>query len=268
MSQPSTLDHIVVAIDDPRFVRTYEAVTGASPSQHPSPDGSASLWRFELGAAMIELAQPLGEPEAGIGRAIQRRLQASGPGFYLVCLPAPDLDATRAALEADGARLLEADGHVFVHPKSANGILVQLTPRIDLGGGGGSASARLDHVAVRVADLRSASSRWEKITGATAIQMGVHPISGGAFEAARLELGEQMVELISPLAGQSSAVADRLEKAGEGVQAVATPVADLEQTLARADEAGVRHVHNDPHWFVHPKDAGGFVLQLTDRIRH
>lgn len=264
---PCKLDHIVIAIDEPRALAVYQAICGGAPATHVSHDGTARYTRFYLEDAMIELAEPLGDPALGQGGEIARRMSRAGPGVHLVCLPVADLDTRTAALQAEGVPLLRNDGHVYVHPRAANGVLVQLTPRREFGPRPEPGDACLDHVAIRVCDLDAAARRWEAVTGATAQRMGVHPISRGTFEATRLEMGARMVELISPVPEMPSPLADRLASHGEGVVAVAIPANDIEATLARLRAAGARVLRQEPHWMVHPKDAAGVLIQLTPRIR-
>ena len=263
------LDHIVISVNDPRACEVYHAICGGEPATHVSRDGTARYTRFYLGDAVIELAEPLGNPAQGQGGAIARRMGRAGPGVHLVCLPVADIAARTAALEAAGAQLLRDDGHVYVHPRDSNGVLVQLTPRREFGPRPKAGDARLDHVAIRVENLGTAGRRWETITGMPAHHMGVHPISRGTFEATRLELGERMIELVSPVPGQRSALAERLASHGEGVVAVAIPAHDLDAALSRVRATGARVLHQEPHWLVHPKDASGVLIQLTPRVlRH
>ena len=262
------LDHIVIALSEPRAYDVYQAICGGEPAAHTAADGTARYTRFYLGDAMVELAEPIDEPATGPGGELARRMRRAGPGVHLVCLPVADLAPRSAALEADGVQLVRSDGHLYVHPRCANGVLVQLTPRREPGARTPSGDACLDHVAIRVRDLEAATRRWEAITGVTAHVMGIHPISGGSFTAARIELGERMVELISPVPGQPSPLAERLASHGEGVAAVALPARDIEATLARVRAAGARVLRQEPHWMVHPKDAAGVLIQLTPRVRH
>ena len=128
---PSILDHIVITVSDyAQALRVYQAICGGEPAVHVADDGSARFTRFYLGDSVVELAEPLGTPDRGVGRALSQRLMRTGPGVHLVCLPTPNLDATASALEADGATLIRQGGHVYVNPKSANGVLVQITPRV------------------------------------------------------------------------------------------------------------------------------------------
>ena len=147
-------------------------------------------------------------------------------------------------------------------------MLVQLTPRREFGPRPKSGDAHLDHVAIRVGNLGTAGRRWETITGMPAHHMGVHPISHGTFEATRLEMGERMIELVSPVPGQPSPLAERLASHGEGVVTVAIPASDIDVALGRLRAIGARVLHQEPHWLVHPKDASGVLIQLTPRVLH
>src|SRR6185503_12503094 len=161
--------------NDPRAYEVYHAICAGEAATHASRDGTARYTRFYLSDAVIELAEPLGNPTKGQGGVIARRMARAGPGVHLVCLPVADIAARTAALEAEGVQLLRDDGHVYVHPRDSNGVLVQLTPRREFGPRPRPGDAHLDHVAIRVSNLGSAGRRWETITGVPADYMGVHP---------------------------------------------------------------------------------------------
>ena len=77
----------------------------------------------------IELVQPT-TPDSGIARYLNKR----GQGMHHVCLEVDDIDGMLEQLKAKGVRLINeqartaADGkrYAFVHPESANGVLVEL----------------------------------------------------------------------------------------------------------------------------------------------
>jgi methylmalonyl-CoA/ethylmalonyl-CoA epimerase len=81
-----------------------------------------------VGETKVELVCPT-DPGTGVGRFLESR----GEGFHHVCLEVAELDATLADLEARGAELIDrearrgAEGPVaFIHPRSCNGVLVEL----------------------------------------------------------------------------------------------------------------------------------------------
>jgi methylmalonyl-CoA epimerase len=77
----------------------------------------------------IELLQPLDE-ESGVARFLEKR----GEGLHHICLTVEDVEATLERLRAAGARLLSEEPrvnargarYVFVHPRSAHGVLLEL----------------------------------------------------------------------------------------------------------------------------------------------
>lgn len=127
----------------------------------------------------------------------------------------------------------------------------------------------LDHVAIAVRDLEAWTARFELLLGRPVGFRG--RIRQDDVRTAQFHLGRTMLELIAPASGQGP-VARRLERAGEGVYLVALDIEDLPATIDRLRSAGVRLI-GDPgpgrplagHVFVHPREAGGAMLQLTPR---
>ena len=81
--------------------------------------------------ARIELLEATAETSA-----IAKFIEKNGPGLHHVALAVDDIDATAARLAAEGCQVLGqpqtgAGGHryVFVHPKSAGGVLLELVSR-------------------------------------------------------------------------------------------------------------------------------------------
>ena len=83
---------------------------------------------LDVGDSKIELVQPTSD-STGVARFLEKK----GEGFHHVCLETPDVDATLAELAQDGVELIDqearrgAEGPVaVVHPRSCNGVLVEL----------------------------------------------------------------------------------------------------------------------------------------------
>ena len=95
-----------------------------------------------VGEVKIELVQPT-DSSTGVARF----LESKGEGFHHVCFEVPDIQASLDQLAALGLVLIDArarkggEGPVaFVHPKSCNGVLVEL-----IEAPGGPAWARLGY---------------------------------------------------------------------------------------------------------------------------
>jgi methylmalonyl-CoA epimerase len=85
-----------------------------------------------VGESRIELLEPLSE-ETAVGRFIAKR----GEGLHHICYEVEDLQSRMEELKRGGARLLDgyprrgAEGRLvaFLHPASANGVLVELVEK-------------------------------------------------------------------------------------------------------------------------------------------
>jgi methylmalonyl-CoA/ethylmalonyl-CoA epimerase len=128
---------------------------------------------------------------------------------------------------------------------------------------------RIDHVGVAVSDLEAAIALHELTYGMrvahreTVAQQGV--------EAVLLDVGENHVELLSPL-GDDTPVGRFLAKRGPGLHHVAYQVTDIEAALARLRAAEVRLIDERPRVgirrsrvaFLHPAATGGVLTELVE----
>ena len=83
---------------------------------------------------VIEIMEPL--DKENMENALSRRLAKSGEGFYHVCLVVDDVEASGKELEARGMNVMMRapvsegdDGRWLVHPKQANGVMVEAISR-------------------------------------------------------------------------------------------------------------------------------------------
>ncbi|RQX36481.1 methylmalonyl-CoA epimerase, partial [Micromonospora chalcea] len=79
------------------------------------------------------------------------------------------------------------------------------------------------------------------------------------------------LQLLAPLT-PTSPIARFLSQSGPGVQQIAWTVDDVEKTSAELRERGVRLLYEQPKRgtagsrinFVHPRDAGGILVELVE----
>ena len=82
-----------------------------------------------IGETHIELLEPLSENSA-VGRFLEKR----GPGLHHIAIKVTDIRASLAQLKEKGTRLIDETPRrgargclvAFVHPSSANGVLLEL----------------------------------------------------------------------------------------------------------------------------------------------
>lgn len=128
---------------------------------------------------------------------------------------------------------------------------------------------RLNHVAIAVPDLASASAMYRDTLGATVTAPQMLPEHG--VTVVFIELGNTKVELLEPL-GEGSPIAAFLAKnpAG-GMHHVCYEVDDIIAARDRLKASGARVLgdgepkigaHGKPVLFLHPKDFQGTLVEL------
>jgi methylmalonyl-CoA/ethylmalonyl-CoA epimerase len=209
------------------------------------------------------------------GSRIEYRSDAQSSGIVTIGVEVDDLTRRLAETEAHDISVtpiganVDGPDEIRIGAEHANGVGVVVRQASNISDDVGAGTPiRLDHVALAVRDLDAAARVWAALTGVRPHMMGVHPVSNGAFTAARLSLGEQMIELVSPVEGHDSPFARRLHSKGEGPGAMALPVDDLDATIGRLAAIGVDVLRPAPHVMLHPRDTGGVLVQLTPRVQH
>ena len=124
------VDHIVVRVKDiDEGIATYRDALGMELERTAESEAIGIKQAFFplAGGGFLELVAPL-SPESPVGRAIDKR----GEGVHTVAMSVDDLPGTIKALKENGVQLIGGDspgGQVFIHPRSAHGVLVQLVAR-------------------------------------------------------------------------------------------------------------------------------------------
>jgi methylmalonyl-CoA/ethylmalonyl-CoA epimerase len=131
----------------------------------------------------------------------------------------------------------------------------------------------IDHVGIAVPDLDAAIQWYGDTLGLVARHVEVNE-EQGVREAMLTPPGDDSgpaVQLLAPLNDQST-IAKFLDRNGPGLQQMAYRVADIEDACAQLREKGVRLIYDSPRRgtansrvnFLHPKDAGGVLIELVE----
>lgn len=124
----ATLDHVAIAVHDIRAsMRLYSEILGAPFLFAGEAHKQGFRWaQFRLpGGGKFELVTPLGE--GFVSRFLDRR----GEGVHHVTMKVPDIHRAIAHLDDSGVPLFSVSTddeqwkEAFVHPKDANGVLLQ-----------------------------------------------------------------------------------------------------------------------------------------------
>lgn len=132
----------------------------------------------------------------------------------------------------------------------------------------------IDHVGIAVADLDAAIAWYHDHLGMILVHEEVNEEQGirEAMLAVRgVPAGTAQLQLMAPI-DDSSTIAKFLDKRGPGIQQMAMRVSDLDTLIERLREQGVRLIYDAPRRgtansrinFIHPKDAGGVLIELVE----
>jgi methylmalonyl-CoA/ethylmalonyl-CoA epimerase len=131
----------------------------------------------------------------------------------------------------------------------------------------------IDHVGIAVPDLDAAIQWYADTLGLVATHEEVNE-EQGVREAMLSAPGDNQgpaVQLLAPLDEQST-IAKFIGRNGPGIQQMAYRVTDIDAACAHLRDRGVRLLYDAPRRgtadskvnFVHPKDAGGVLIELVE----
>ncbi|HWD04399.1 MAG TPA: methylmalonyl-CoA epimerase [Amycolatopsis sp.] len=136
----------------------------------------------------------------------------------------------------------------------------------------------IDHVGIAVPDLDEAIAFHAEHFGLVVAHVEVNEDQGvreAMLRAPGTEGTETQVQLLAPLR-EDSTIAKFLDRSGPGLQQLALRVSDVDAASAALREQGLRLLFDEPRRgtansrinFVHPKDAGGVLVELVEPAAH
>jgi methylmalonyl-CoA/ethylmalonyl-CoA epimerase len=128
----------------------------------------------------------------------------------------------------------------------------------------------IDHVGVAVPDLDEAIAFYRDVFGMETVHEETNDEQGVREAMVAVAGTEQRIQLLAPI-DETSTIAKFLDRNGPGLQQLAYRVTDVEQVSAVLRERGLRLLYDEPRRgtadsrinFVHPKDAGGVLIELV-----
>ncbi|HOF25540.1 MAG TPA: methylmalonyl-CoA epimerase [Anaerolineaceae bacterium] len=128
--KPIKINHVAIVVQDIDAALNFWEQTFGLELDHVEdvPSQKSKVAFLPLGESEIELVQPT-TSDSGLANFLEKR----GEGMHHICIEVEDIDATLAELKSKGVRLIndvpeELPGRkmAFIHPKAANGVLVEL----------------------------------------------------------------------------------------------------------------------------------------------
>jgi methylmalonyl-CoA/ethylmalonyl-CoA epimerase len=123
------INHIAIVVADlDQALETYQERIGLALGKRlVMPEQEVEIAFLPAGESMIELIQPI-SADSGVAKYLATR----GEGLHHICLEVDDVQRTLEELAARDLQLINeepieaAEGHgVFLHPRSAHGVLIE-----------------------------------------------------------------------------------------------------------------------------------------------
>ena len=128
--KPIKINHVAIVVQDIDAALNFWEQTFGLKLDHVEdvPSQKSKVAFLPLGESEIELVQPT-TSDSGLANFLEKR----GEGMHHICIEVEDIDAALVELKSKGVRLIndvpeELPGRkmAFIHPKAANGVLVEL----------------------------------------------------------------------------------------------------------------------------------------------
>lgn len=132
----SKIEHIGIAVKDAKQSKAlFSALLGQEPYKtEPVASEQVNTIFYRVGETKIELLESTGE-----GSAIAKFIEKRGEGIHHIAFAVEDIQASIDRLKAEGFLFIQdepkrgADNKLicFLHPKSSNGVLIELCQEIN-----------------------------------------------------------------------------------------------------------------------------------------
>ncbi|MFU8826052.1 MAG: methylmalonyl-CoA epimerase [Brevefilum sp.] len=130
MSKINKINHVAIVVEQIEDALTFWRDQLGLMLDHVEevPSQASKVAFMPVGEGEVELVQPT-DMDSGLGKYLQKR----GEGMHHLCIEVEDIDGMLANLKAKGVLLIDEVARdlpgrrmAFIHPKAANGVLVEL----------------------------------------------------------------------------------------------------------------------------------------------
>ena len=131
MAKVKRIDHVAILVDDlEKTLAFWRDGLGMELAHVEDVPAEKSMIAFlPIGDSEVELVKPTTD-DSGLARYLEKR----GPGMHHVCLEVDDIEGMLKRLKEQGVQLINetpvtgsgGKKYAFIHPKSANGVMVEL----------------------------------------------------------------------------------------------------------------------------------------------
>ena len=135
MSQIKKINHVAIVVDNIDSALAFWRDQLGLDLDHIEdvPSQASKVAFLPVGEGEVELVEPT-NPESGLAKYLEKR----GEGMHHICLEIEDIEEILSILREKGVRLINEEPidlpgrrMAFIHPKAANGVLLELYELID-----------------------------------------------------------------------------------------------------------------------------------------
>lgn len=131
---------------------------------------------------------------------------------------------------------------------------------------------RIEHIGIAVKDLNAAEALYTKLLGEPPYKR--EEVESEGVITSFFRTGPNKLELLESIRPDGP-IAKAIEKRGEGIHHIAFEVADIRAEMERLKAEGFTLLNEEPKrgadnklvCFIHPKSAGGVLVELCQEIR-
>ncbi len=129
---------------------------------------------------------------------------------------------------------------------------------------------KISHLGIATKGIDEALKFWQDALGLENVH--TETVEDQKVRVAMLPLGETNIELLEPTS-EDSPIQKFLEKRGGGIHHIAVEVENIEESLVKLKNQGMRLIDEKPRVgaegclvaFVHPSSAGGVLMELVQK---
>ena len=130
---------------------------------------------------------------------------------------------------------------------------------------------KIEHIGIAVNSLEEGEKMYEALLGVPSYKR--ETVESEKVVTSFFRQGPNKIELLAPI-GEDGPISKFLAKKGPGIHHIAYAVTDIKSEMKRLSEEGFTLLNAEPKkgadnkWvcFVHPKTAGGVLVELCQEI--
>jgi methylmalonyl-CoA/ethylmalonyl-CoA epimerase len=131
---------------------------------------------------------------------------------------------------------------------------------------------KIEHIGIAVRSMETGNALYEKLLDTRHYK--IETVESEGVRTSFFQTGETKIELLEAL-NENSPIAKFIAKRGEGVHHIAFEVDDIEAEMKRLAGQGFQLLNEKPKkgadnklvCFIHPKSAGGVLIELCQEIK-